>query len=37
MVVSHTAAYITRPFICTITVALFYPEFRRNIAKESEQ
>ena len=25
-----------RPFSCIITVALYFPEFRRNIAKESE-
>ena len=32
----HTLPCIVRPFSCIITVALNFPEFRRNIAKESE-
>ena len=32
----HTPPRIMRPFSCIITVALYFPEFRRNIVKESE-
>ena len=32
----HTPPRTTRPFSCIITVALYYPEFRKNVAKETE-
>lgn len=35
MVASY-AACISRPFSCIITVALYYPEFRRNTVKETD-
>ena len=32
----HTPPRIMRPLSCIITVALYYPEFRRSVAKETE-
>lgn len=32
----HTPPRIARPFSCIITVALYYPEFRRNTVKKAD-